>query len=177
MKKRVAILLTNGFEEVEMTSPKKAMEDEGYQVDLVSPEPDKIKAWKEKNWSGEYPVDAQVSEASSRDYDALMLPGGVMNPDYLRRSEEALEFVREFFEQGKPVAAICHAPWVLISAGEVKGRKMTSFGSIKTDLENAGADWVDKEVVVDQGLITSRSPDDLEAFNAKLIEIINQQEK
>lgn len=174
MKKRVAILLTNGFEEVEMTSPKKAMEDEGFQVDLVSPETNKIKAWKEKNWSGEYPVDAQVKEASSQDYDALMLPGGVMNPDYLRRSEEALEFVREFFKQGKPVAAICHAPWVLISAGEVKGRKMTSFPSLKIDLENAGAQWVDQEVVVDQGLVTSRSPDDLEAFNAKIIEIFNK---
>lgn len=174
MKKRVAILLTHGFEEIEMTSPKKAMEDEGFQVDLVSPEKDKIKAWKEKNWSGEYPVDTNVDEASSQDYDALMLPGGVMNPDYLRRSEKSLKFVQEFFEQGKPVAAICHAPWVLISAEVVKGKKLTSFPSLRVDLENAGANWVDQEVVVDGGLVTSRNPDDLEAFNAKLVEAVNK---
>lgn len=174
MKKRVAILLTHGFEEIEMTSPKKAMEDEGFQVDLVSPEKDKIKAWKGKNWSGEYPVDANVDEASSQDYDALMLPGGVMNPDYLRRSEKSLKFVQEFFEQGKPVAAICHAPWVLISAEVVKGKKLTSFPSLRVDLENAGANWVDQEVVVDGGLVTSRNPDDLEAFNAKLVEAVNK---
>lgn len=173
MKKRVAILLTHGFEEIEMTSPKKALEDEGFLVDLVSPEKDNIKAWKGKNWSGEYPVDKSVDKASSQDYTALMLPGGVMNPDYLRRSEESLRFVQEFIDQGKPVAAICHAPWVLISADVVKGKKITSFPSLRVDLENAGANWVDQEVVVDGGLVTSRNPDDLDAFNAKLVEAVN----
>lgn len=174
MKKRIAILATNGFEESELTSPKDAMEKEGFQVDIVSTESGKIKAWDSGNWSKEYKVDYTLDQVSSKDYNALVLPGGVINPDYLRRSDKALKFVREFFDQSKPVAAICHGPWTLISAEVVKGRKMTSFHSIRKDLENAGANWVDEEVVVDQGFVTSRNPDDLPAFNAKLIEEIKE---
>lgn len=174
MKKRIAILATNGFEEIELTSPKEAMEKEGFQVDIVSTESGKIKAWDKTNWSKEYDVDYTLNQVTAGDYNALMLPGGVLNPDTLRRSEKALEFVREFFKQHKPVAAICHAPWILINAEVVKGRKLTSFSSIKKDLENAGAHWVDQEVVVDKGFVTSRNPDDLPAFNAKLIEEIKE---
>ncbi|MFO8147261.1 MAG: type 1 glutamine amidotransferase domain-containing protein [Bacteroidota bacterium] len=174
MKKRIAILATNGFEEIELTSPKEAMEKEGFQVDIVSTESGKIKAWDKTDWSKEYDVDYTLNQVAAGDYNALMLPGGVLNPDKLRRSEKALEFVREFFKQHKPVAAICHAPWILIDAEVVKGRKLTSFISIKKDLENAGANWVDEEVVVDQGFVTSRNPDDLPAFNAKLIEEIKE---
>ncbi len=174
MKKRIAILATDGFEEIELTSPKEAMEKEGFQVDVISTEPGKIKAWDKTNWSKEYDVDYTLDQVSPGEYNALMLPGGVINPDKLRRSEKALEFVREFFKQHKPVAAICHAPWILISAGVVEGRKLTSFSSIRKDLENAGANWVDQEVVVDEGFVTSRNPDDLPAFNAKLIEEIKE---
>lgn len=174
MKKKVAIVATNGFEEVELTSPKEAMEQAGFEVDIVSPESGSIKAWDKDHWSKEYKVDRIVSDVSASDYDALMLPGGVMNPDHLRTNEEALQLVRDFFEQKKPVAAICHAPWTLISAGVVKGRTMTSYNSLKDDLKNAGANWVDKEVVVDQGLVTSRNPDDLEAFNKKLVEEVRE---
>lgn len=174
MSKKVAILATNGFEEIELTSPKQAMEKEGFEVHIVSPERGKIKAWDSGNWSEEYPVDKTVSEVSADDYNALVLPGGVINPDRLRTDTKVLEFVKAFFEQKKPVAAICHGPWTLISAGVVKGRTMTSYNSIKDDLINAGANWVDKEVVVDQGFVTSRNPDDLPAFNDKLIEEINE---
>ena len=174
MKKKVAILATNGFEESELSSPKEAMEKEGFEVDIVSPESGSIKAWNEGNWSKEYKVDKKVSEVSAKDYNALVLPGGVINPDHLRTKEEALTFVRDFFKQKKPVAAICHGPWTLISAGVVKGRTMTSFRSIKDDLVNAGANWVDKEVVVDEGFVTSRNPDDLPVFNAKVIEEIKE---
>ncbi len=174
MNKRIAILATNGFEESELKSPKEAMEKEGFQVDIVSLESGKIKAWDNGNWSNEYQVDKTVDQVSANDYNALVLPGGVINPDYLRRSDAALGFVKDFFKQKKPVAAICHAPWTLISAEVVKGRTMTSFHSIRKDLENAGANWVDKEVVVDEGFVTSRNPDDLPAFNAKVIEEINE---
>ncbi|MFO7719525.1 MAG: type 1 glutamine amidotransferase domain-containing protein [Gillisia sp.] len=174
MKKRIAILATDGFEEIELTSPKEAMEKEGFQVDIISAKPGKIKAWDNANWSKEYDVNYTLDQVTAGDYNALMLPGGVLNPDKLRRNEKALDFVREFFKQQKPVAAICHAPWILINAGVVKGRKLTSFSSIKIDLENAGANWVDQEVVVDEGFVTSRNPDDLPAFNAKLIEEIKE---
>lgn len=174
MNKKVAILATNGFEEVELTSPKEAMEKEGFEVHIVSPQQGKIKAWNDGNWSKEYSVDKKLGEVSSKDYHGLVLPGGVMNPDHLRTNDQALEFVRDFFEQKKPVAAICHASWTLISAGVVKGRKMTSYTSIKDDLVNAGANWVDEEVVVDEGFVTSRNPDDLPAFNSKLIEEIKE---
>ncbi len=174
MKKRVAILATNGFEESELKSPKEAMEKEGFQVDIVSTESGKIKAWDNGNWSEDYNVDHTVEEVSASDYNALVLPGGVINPDYLRRSDKAVGFVKDFFKQKKPVAAICHGPWTLIEAEVVKGRKMTSFHSIRKDLENAGATWVDEEVVVDNGLVTSRNPDDLPAFNSKIIEEVKE---
>ena len=172
--KRIAILATNGFEESELKSPKEAMEKEGFTVDIVSLESGEIKGWSDGNWSNSYKVDKTLNEVKADDYNALVLPGGVINPDLLRREEIALNFVRDFFKLKKPVAAICHAPWTLISAGVVKGRKMTSFKSIKDDLVNAGANWVDQEVVVDQGFVTSRNPNDLPAFNAKLNEEIKE---
>ncbi|MDT0685839.1 type 1 glutamine amidotransferase domain-containing protein [Autumnicola psychrophila] len=174
MEKRIAILATNGYEKSELESPLEAMKKEGFQVDIVSLEKGKIKGWADGNWSGEIEVNYTVDEVSAKDYHALVLPGGVINPDKLRRSEDVLVFVRDFFKQSKPVAAICHAPWTLISAEVVEGRTMTSFHSIKKDLENAGALWVDKEVVVDEALVTSRNPDDLPAFNAKVIEEIKE---
>lgn len=174
MKKRIAILATDGFEEVELTSPKETMEDEGFQTEIVSIKPDKIKAWNKDNWSEEYKVDKTIDQVSAKDYDALFLPGGVMNPDKLRVDDDAQRFVRDFFNQHKPVAAICHGPWTLINADVVDGRKMTSYHTLRKDLENAGAKWVDEEVVVDQGLVTSRSPEDLPAFNAKLVEEIKE---
>lgn len=174
MKKKVAILATNGFEEIELTSPKEAMEKEGFQVDIISDKSGKIKAWDKDKWSKEYKVDHTLDLVSASDYNALVLPGGVMNPDNLRTNEEALEFVRDFFKQKKPVAAICHAAWTLINADVVKGREMTSYHTIRKDLENAGAKWVDKEVVVDSGFVTSRNPDDLPAFNKKVIEEIKE---
>ncbi|MBU2948181.1 type 1 glutamine amidotransferase domain-containing protein [Zobellia uliginosa] len=172
--KRIAILATNGFEESELKSPKEAMEKEGFQVDIVSLESGEIKGWADGNWSNSYKVDKTINEVTAEDYNALMLPGGVINPDKLRREEKVLTFVRDFFKQEKPVAAICHAAWTLISADVVKGRKMTSFNSIKDDLVNAGANWVNEEVVVDQGFVTSRNPNDLPAFNSKLIEEIKE---
>ena len=172
--KRIAILATNGFEESELKSPKEAMEKEGFKVDIVSPESGEIKGWANGNWSNSYKVDRNLKEVKATEYNALMLPGGVINPDQLRRNEDALVFIRDFFKQEKPVAAICHAPQVLISADVVKGRKLTSFSSIKDDLINAGATWVDQEVVVDQGFVTSRNPNDLPAFNSKLIEEIKE---
>ena len=174
MKKRVAVLATTGFEESELKSPKEAMEKEGFQVDVISLEKGKIKGWADGDWSGEVNVDYSIKEVTAKDYNALVLPGGVINPDQLRRNEDVLIFVRDFFKQGKPVGAICHAAWTLIEADVVKGRTMTSFNSIKTDLKNAGALWVDKDVVVDEALVTSRNPDDLPAFNAKVIEEIKE---
>jgi len=170
--KRVAILTENGFEEVELTSPKKAMEDAGIQVDIVSPQKGKVKGWNHDHWSIEVPVNVEVSKANPEDYDALMIPGGVINPDKMRINEDCIQFAKEFLNSGKPVAAICHGPQLLIETGMIKGKRMTSFPSLKTDLENAGVNWEDKEVVVDEGLITSRSPKDLDAFNKKLLEEI-----
>ncbi|MGB3152245.1 MAG: type 1 glutamine amidotransferase domain-containing protein [Maribacter sp.] len=172
--KRIAILATNGFEESELKSPKEAMENAGFKVDIVSLENGEIKGWANGNWSNSYKVDRNVKDVSAEEYNALMLPGGVINPDQLRRNEDALVLVRDFFKMKKPVAAICHAPQILISADVVKGRKMTSFSSIKDDLINAGANWVDQEVVVDEGFVTSRNPNDLPAFNSKLIEEIRE---
>ena len=172
--KRIAILATNGFEESELKSPKEAMENEGFQVDIISPQAGKIKGWSDGNWSNSYDVDRTLDQVKAEDYHALMLPGGVINPDQLRRNEDALVFVRDFFKMKKPVAAICHAPQILISADVVKNRKLTSLSSIKDDLINAGATWVDQEVVVDEGFVTSRNPNDLPAFNSKLIEEIKE---
>ncbi|WP_228851300.1 type 1 glutamine amidotransferase domain-containing protein [Aegicerativicinus sediminis] len=169
-RKRVAILATNGFEESELSEPKKALEKANAEVHIVSLDSNPIKGWKDGNWSNTYNVDKTIEEVSQKDYNALVLPGGVYNPDILRRNEKAVNFVRSFFENHKPVAAICHGPWLLAEAGVLKGRKITSFNSIKTDMVNAGANWVDEEVVVDAGLVTSRSPKDLPAFNSKLVE-------
>lgn len=168
--RNIAILTENGFEESELTSPKKALEEAGATVHVISPQKEKVKAMKDHEWSIEVPVEKQVSEVSANDYDGLFLPGGVINPDQLRRNGDAIKFIKAFFEAGKPVAAICHGPQTLIEAGVVEGREMTSYSSIKTDLINAGANWVDREVVVDQGLVTSRSPGDLPAFNKKMVE-------
>lgn len=174
MEKRIAILATNGFEEVELSSPKEHLEKQGWKAEIVSPESGSIKSWASTDWGKEYKVDQLLSNVKAADYDALVLPGGVINPDQLRINDDALNFIKDFFEAGKPVAAICHAPQILISAGLVKGRKMTSYPSVKIDLINAGADWHDKEVVVDQGLVTSRDPDDLPAFNKKMVEEIKE---
>ena len=170
--KKVAILVAHGFEQVELTEPKRALEEAGAEAHIVSPVDGKVKGWKHDHWGDELEVDVRLSDARPDDYDGLVLPGGQMNPDNLRANEEAVGFARAFFEAGKPVAAICHGPWTLVEADVVRGRKMTSYHSIKTDLRNAGADWVDQEVVVDQGLVTSRNPDDLPAFNRKMVEEI-----
>lgn len=173
-EKKVAILTENGFEEDELTSPKKALEENGATVHIVSPQREKVRGWKNGNWSIELPVDVTIDQASPDDYDALMVPGGVINPDLMRRNEQCIAFARSFLESGKPVAAICHGPQLLIETGLLAGRTMTSFHSIRTDLINAGVQWEDKEVVTDQGLVTSRSPKDLPAFNKKMIEEIRE---
>ncbi|CAN5851322.1 type 1 glutamine amidotransferase domain-containing protein [soil metagenome] len=167
---KVAILATDGFEQSELFEPKKALEEAGADVKIVSLEAGEIKGWNEKDWGEKIAVDLTVDKANADDFDALQLPGGVMNPDKLRMNEKAVSFIKAFFEAGKPVGAICHAPWTLIEAGVVKDRKVTSWASLKTDLENAGAKWVDQEVVTDNGLVTSRKPEDLPAFNEKIIE-------
>jgi len=174
--KRIAILVANGFEEDELTSPRRALEDAGAETEVISPEKGKVKAWKHTDWGREVKVDVPLDSAAPENYDALVLPGGVMNPDHLRRNETALNFVRSFFKTGKPVGAICHGPWTLIDAGVVCGRTVTSYESIQSDLKNAGATWEDREVVVDHGLVTSRTPDDLPAFNQKLIEEVAEGE-
>lgn len=172
--KKVAILTENGFEEVELTSPKKALEDAGAEVEIVSPQKEKVKAWSHDHWSIELPVDVHVEDADPNEYDALIVPGGVLNPDKMRMNENCVRFAQHFLENGKPVAAICHGPQLLIETGLIEGRNMTSYSSIKTDLINAGALWIDREVVVDNGLVTSRSPKDLDAFNKKMIEEIKE---
>ena len=169
-RKNVAILATNGFEESELREPKKALEKAGANVHIVSLKSGEIKSWADGNWGKSYKVDKTLDEVTQADYNALMLPGGVINPDTLRTNKDAINFVKSFFENHKPVAAICHAPWLLAEAGVLKGRNITSYKSIKTDMINAGANWTDEEVVVDSGLVTSRNPDDLPAFNAKLVE-------
>ena len=169
-KKRVAILATDGFEESELREPKKALEEAGAEVHIISDKSGKIKSWTDGNWGSEYTVDKTLDQVSQKDYNALMLPGGVINPDTLRTNPEAVSFVKSFFENKKPVGAICHGPWLLAEADVLKGRKITSYKSIKTDMINAGAIWKDEEVVVDQGLVTSRTPSDLPAFNSKLVE-------
>ncbi len=168
--KKIAILSETGFEESELLSPKKALEEAGATVHVISPKNGSIKAMKDHEWTVDVTVDKALNEANAGDYDGLLLPGGVINPDALRTNEQALSFIRSFFDAGKPVAAICHGPQSLIDAGVVNGRKMTSYPAIKQDLINAGANWVDEEVVTDQGLVTSRNPNDLPAFNKKIIE-------
>ncbi|WP_421945805.1 type 1 glutamine amidotransferase domain-containing protein [Pedobacter sp.] len=168
--RNIAILSESGFEEVELTEPLKRLKEEGATVHVISSKSGKIKAWNHDHWSIEVDVDKAINEASADDYDGLVLPGGVINPDQLRVNEDAIKFVKAFFEAGKPVAAICHGPQTLINADVVKGRKLTSVKNISQDLINAGADWSDEEVVVDQGLVTSRTPEDLPAFNDKIVE-------
>ena len=168
--KKVAILAADMFEEVELTEPRKALEEAGAEIELVSLEPSEIQGFNHYDKAGSFKVDKTVEEVSAEEYDALLLPGGVGNPDNLRQDENAVSFVRSFFEQGKPVAAICHAPWILVEAGVVRGRKLTSWPTLQTDIRNAGGEWVDEEVVVDSGLVTSRKPDDIPAFVDKMIE-------
>lgn len=172
--KKVAILTENGFEEEELTIPKKAMEEAGMMVYIVSPQKKRVKAWKHDHWSIELPVDVSLDEARHQNYDALLLPGGVLNPDQLRSNAKAIRFASDFLGNNKTVAAICHGPQLLIETGLLKGARMTSYPSIRTDIENAGAVWEDKEVVYDRHLVTSRSPKDIPAFNKKIIEVLNE---
>ena len=168
--KKVAILVADGFEQVEMTKPREALNEAGAQTKIVSPKSGQIQGMNHADKGEKFDVDLTLDEARPEEFDALMIPGGLMNPDTLRSTPEALEFVRHFFEEGKPVAAICHGPWVLIDAGVIRGRTVTSWPAIKTDVKNAGGKWVNEEVVVDNGLVTSRKPDDIPAFNKKMIE-------
>src|SRR5579863_9308845 len=164
--KCVAIMVANGFEQVEMTEPRKALQQAGAKTDLVSPVKGEVQGMNHEEKGDKFPVDVDLNDADAKDYDALLLPGGVANPDHLRMTPKAVQFARSFFEDGKPVAVICHGPWTLVEADVVRGRRMTSWPSVKTDLKNAGADWVDQQVVVDNGLVSSRKPDDIPAFNA-----------
>lgn len=168
--RKVAILATEGFEQSELEKPREALDRAGAKTHVVSPKEGKIRGWKDDNFGNPVPVDVLLKDARPEDYDALLLPGGVMNPDKLRALPEAVEFVRAFFETGKPVAAICHGPQILIDADVVRGRHVTSYKSIKQDLINAGAEWSDEPVVTDQGLVTSRQPDDIPEFNRKMLE-------
>jgi protease I len=172
--KKVAVLAADGFEQSELEKPVEALRDAGAQVEIVSLKSGSIKGWAEKDWGNEISVDKTVDSVKAADYDALVLPGGVMNPDTLRMNKDAVAFVSDFMNAGKPVAAICHGPWTLVEAGAVKGRKLTSWPSLRTDIENAGGNWVDEEVVTDNGLVTSRKPADLPAFCKKMIEEIGE---
>jgi deglycase len=168
--KRIAALVENGFEQVELLEPRKALEGAGAKVDVISPQKSEVKGWNHTDWGQTVKVDVPLDQARPEDYDGLLLPGGVINPDKLRINTRAVEFVKAFATSGQPIAAICHGPWTLIEAGAVRGRKMTSWPSLQNDLRNAGAQWVDQEVCVDDGLVTSRKPDDIPAFNRKMIE-------
>lgn len=170
--KNVAILITNGVEQIELIEPQDALEDAGATTQLVSPETDQVRGWDGADWGDEFDVDVPLERANADDFDALLIPGGVMSPDRLRMNEKAVRFVRSFMDAGKPVASICHGPWLLVEADVVDGRTLTSYASLRTDLENAGATWVDEEVVTDEGLVTSRNPNDIPAFNRKMIEEI-----
>jgi protease I len=174
--KKVAFLAAEGVEQVELTEPWKAVEQAGGTPELISIEEGEVQAFNHLDKGDTFPVDKTANDADASDYDGLVLPGGVANPDFLRTDDDAVGFVRAFFEQAKPVAVICHGPWTLVEADVVKGRKLTSWPSLKTDLRNAGAEWVDEEVVVDEGLVSSRNPDDLPAFCAKLVEEIAEGE-
>src|SRR5262245_49064229 len=168
--KKVAILVDQGFEQVELIKPRKALDKAGAETKVVSPQEGEVRAWNMKRWGKSVAVDVPLDSADPAEFDALLLPGGVMNPDKLRMNPKAVEFVKHFFEAGKPVAAICHGPWTLVEADVVKGRTLTSWPSLKTDIRNAGGNWVDEEVVTDMGLVSSRKPDDIRAFNRKMIE-------
>lgn len=168
--KKIAILATDGFEQSELLKPKSALEAEGAETSVVSLKAGEIKGWNEKDWGDSIGVDLTVDEADPNRFDALLLPGGVMNPDKLRMNPKAVEFARSFFDAGKPIAAICHGPWLLVEAGIVKNKTLTSWPSLKTDIVNAGGKWVDREVVNDSGITTSRKPDDIPAFNRVMIQ-------
>jgi protease I len=170
----VAILATDGFEQSELIEPRKALDAAGARTEVVSPKDGRVRGWDHKEWGREVAVDQPLRSADTKRYDGLVLPGGVMNPDALRMNPAAVAFVRSFFEAGKPVAAICHGPWTVIEAGAAQGQRMTSWPSLKTDIRNAGAEWVDEEVVVDGKLVTSRKPDDIPAFNRATIELFAQ---
>jgi len=168
--KRVAILVADGFEQVEMTEPRKALEEAGFKTEIISPAKGEVQGWKHRDKADKFRVEVELDAANPDDYSALLLPGGVQNPDKLRTLPKAVEFVKSFFKAGKPVAAICHGPWMLVEADVVRGRQLTSWPSLKTDLRNAGANWMDQEVVADGNLVTSRKPDDLPAFSRKMIQ-------
>ncbi len=168
--KKVAILVADGFEQVELTAPRTALQDAGAETKIISPSEGKVRGWDMQDWGQQFDVDVRLESADPRQYDALLLPGGVMNPDKLRMHKEAVAFVKHFFDEGKPVAAICHGPWTLVEAGVVRGRTLTSWPSLKTDIRNAGGNWVDQEVATDKGLVTSRKPADISAFNRKMVE-------
>jgi protease I len=172
--KTVAILATDGFEQVELTEPKQALEEAGAKTQVVSPHGNKIRGWDKKDWGDDVPVDVTLQSANPADYDALLLPGGVMNPDQLRMIPEAVNFAKHFIDQGKPVAAICHGPWMLVETGAVRGRTVTSWPSLKTDIRNAGGNWVDQEVILSDGVVTSRKPDDIPAFNREMIQLFSR---
>ena len=167
--KRVAILVDEGFEQVELIKPRKALDKAGATTEVVSPQEGQVRGWNVKKWGKYVTVDTSLESADPTSYDSLLLPGGVMNPDKLRMNPKAVEFVKHFFEAGKPVASICHGPWMVVEADAVRGRTVTSWPSLQTDIRNAGGNWVDEEVVTDQGLVTSRKPDDIRAFNKKMI--------
>jgi protease I len=171
---KVAILVTDGFEQVELVEPRKALEHSGADTRIVSPMSEQVRGWNFTDWGDEFPVDVELEHAEAADFDALLLPGGVINPDKLRMIPEAVQFVKSFFAAGKPVAAICHGPWTVLEAGEARGRRITSWPSLKTDLRNAGATWVDEELVIDENLVTSRKPDDISAFNRGINEVFSQ---
>ena len=168
---RVAILITDGFEQVEVTEPREALDQAGAETQIVSPKPAEVRGWNFTDWGRTLPVEVKLDQARPQDFDALLLPGGVINPDKLRIEPKAVAFVKSFFDAGKPVAAICHGPWTIIEAGGARGRRMTSWPSLKTDLKNAGAEWVDQEAVADGNLITSRKPDDIPAFNRAMLKL------
>jgi protease I len=174
---KVAILVADGFEQAEMTEPKKALEAAGAKTTIVSPSKGDVKGWKKKMWGDEFPVDKELDHANAEEFDALLLPGGVMNPDTLRMNPGAINFIKSFVKSHKPIGAICHGPWTLINADAVNGKTVTSWPSIKEDLINAGAKWIDKEVAKDDNLVTSRKPDDIPAFNAALIELFSHVKK
>jgi protease I len=171
---KVAILVTDGFEQVELVEPRRALDQTGAETRIVSPKSDRVRGWNFTDWGDEFPVDVSLDRAQTDGFDALLLPGGVMNPDTLRMQPEAVAFIKAFFDAGKPVAAICHGPWTVIEAGAARGRRIASWPSLKTDLRNAGAEWIDQEVVVDGNLVSSRKPDDIPAFNREMIKLFSQ---
>lgn len=171
---KVAILIEDGFEQVEMTKPRAALDEAGAETKIVSPRPERVRGWNFTEWGEEFPVDIQLDEANPNDFDAIHLPGGVLNPDKLRMQPKAVAFAKHFFDSGKPVAVICHGPWTVIEAGAAKGRRIASWPSLKTDLRNAGAEWVDQQAVTDGNMVSSRNPDDIPAFNRAMIDLFSK---